>query len=96
MKQVTIQQRQEQITYPNLPLAVYREVAAHLQQIPGITTRLIPQSSQEFNYAQSQVESLQINYPSDLNSTAKQQLEVILDYYGQVYGSYDRKSLDWS
>ena len=94
MKQTTVKQQQEQITYPNLPLAVYRELAAHVQQIPGVTTRLIPQSSQQFDYAQSQVESIEINYRIDLDTPQKKQLQAILDYYGQVYGAYERKSLD--
>ncbi len=90
MQQTTINQQQEQITYPHLPLAVYRELAAHLQQLPGVTTRLIPQQSQQFDYAQSQVDSIQINYPVDLPSLEQQQLKAILDYYGV----YERKSLD--
>ncbi|ACK66122.1 conserved hypothetical protein [Rippkaea orientalis PCC 8801] len=93
MKQTTINQQQEQVTYPHLPLAVYRELAAHLQQIPGVTTRLIPQRSQHFDYAQSQVDSIEVNYPVDLTGLEQQQLEAILDYYGQVYGTYERKSL---
>jgi hypothetical protein len=31
----------EQITFPDLPLAVYREMAAHLRQIEGIKVEII-------------------------------------------------------
>jgi len=38
---------------PGLPLAVYREVAAHLQQVEGVETGLLPQTAQRFDYTQS-------------------------------------------
>ncbi|MEA5533592.1 hypothetical protein [Crocosphaera sp. XPORK-15E] len=88
-----MKQQVEQITYPNLPLAIYRELAAHLRQIEGIITDLIPQQSQQFDYAQSQVDHLQIHYPLNLPSGAKQQIDAILDYYAQKYGHYERKTL---
>ena len=91
MKQTTVKQQQEQITYPNLPLAVYRELAAHLQQVEGVTTELIPQQSERFNYAQSQVETLLIEYPSSLDVLRKHQIQKILDYYAKVHGAYERK-----
>ena len=37
-----------QIQCPGLPLAVYREAAAHLRQVEGVETGLIPQQSQRF------------------------------------------------
>lgn len=91
MQSTTVKQQQEQITYPNLPLAVYRELAAHLQQVRGVTTELIPQQSEQFDYAQSQVETLQIQYPSSLESQEKHQIQGILDYYAQVHGTYERE-----
>jgi hypothetical protein len=83
--------QQEKITYPRLPLAVYREISAHLQQIAGIKTLLIPQSSLHFDYAESQIEAIQIEYPLDLSNQEKQYLEAILDYYAQKYGQYQRQ-----
>lgn len=91
MKQTTVKQQQEQITYPNLPLAVYRELAAHLQQVKGVTTELVPQQSEQFDYTQSQVETLLIQYPSSLNIPEKHQIQRILDYYAKVHGTYERK-----
>ncbi|GBF78673.1 hypothetical protein [Aphanothece sacrum] len=86
--------QKEQITYPNLPLAIYREIAAHLRQIKDINTELIPQKSQQFDYAQSQVDSLHIHYRVNFDSSEKQQVKAILDYYAQRYGAYERNVLD--
>ncbi|XTZ10537.1 MAG: hypothetical protein ACQZ3N_00915 [cyanobacterium endosymbiont of Rhopalodia yunnanensis] len=91
VKQTTVKQQQEQITYPNLPLAVYRELAAHLQQVEGVTTELIPQQSEQFDYTQSQVETLLVQYPSAINVPEKHQIQKILDYYAKVHGAYERK-----
>ncbi|BBA80177.1 hypothetical protein RGRSB_1791 [cyanobacterium endosymbiont of Rhopalodia gibberula] len=91
IKQTIVKQQQEQITYPNLPLAVYRELAAHLQQVKGVTTKLIPQQSERFDYAKSQVETLLIQYPSSLDILEKYQIKRILDYYAKVHGAYERK-----
>ena len=83
--------QKEKISYSQLPLAVYREVSAHLQQIEGVKTLLISQSSTQFDYAQSQIEAIQIEYSVDLPSQEKQYLEAILDYYAQKYGKYQRQ-----
>ena len=83
----------ETVSFQHLPLAVYREIAAHLQQVTGLQTRLISQSAPYFDYQLSQVEALEIGYPQSLPVTEKQLLESILDYYAQRYGSYQRSSL---
>ncbi len=83
--------QKETIAYPQLPLAVYREISAHLQQVENVKTVLIPQSSTQFDYAQSQIEAIQIEYPVDLSSQEKQYLESILEYYAQKYGKYQRQ-----
>ncbi|MFM6079177.1 MAG: hypothetical protein ACKPCI_11800 [Dolichospermum sp.] len=36
---------QEKIEFPGLPLAVYREIAAHLNQLAGVEVGLISQTS---------------------------------------------------
>ncbi|MFM8296405.1 MAG: hypothetical protein ACKN9E_17915 [Microcystaceae cyanobacterium] len=84
---------QEKVSFHNLHLAVYREIAAHLQQVAGVQTRLIPQSAPYFDYQLRQVEALEISYPQSLPATEKQLLESILAYYAQRYGSYQRSSL---
>ncbi|MEM0981387.1 MAG: hypothetical protein AAGH78_14070 [Cyanobacteria bacterium P01_H01_bin.58] len=84
---------QQQVEYrlhsPRLPLAVYREVAAHLQQIDGVTTGLLPQTAKEFDYLQSQVGGLWIRYQETAAEVCEPQVEVILTYYGDRYGNWE-------
>jgi hypothetical protein len=87
MQLTTAERQRERITYPQLPLAIYRELAAHLQQVPGVTVQLLPQDSPRFDYLQSQAGGLQIEYPQNLDSRDCQQLKAILNYYGEIYGS---------
>lgn len=89
-----------QITSPGLPLAVYREVAAHVRQISGISADLIPQpvgdedsqiqERQEFDYSQSQVQGLWLEYAKTIDEESKQRLDEILDYYAQRYRPWER------
>ncbi|MGD2180842.1 hypothetical protein [Lusitaniella coriacea] len=83
----SIEHPQERFRCPKLPLAVYREVAAHLQQIPGVAVELIPQQSQQFDYTQSQVDSLRIYYSADFDVGFQERVKGILNYYSQVYGN---------
>ncbi|MDJ0509674.1 MAG: hypothetical protein QNJ64_10540 [Crocosphaera sp.] len=87
-------EQQEQITYPNLPLAVYRELAAHLRQVEGVKIELVPQKSPKFDYAQSQIDHLVMGYPMTILPQEKQRIEAILDYYAQVHTTYERKVLE--
>lgn len=70
------------ITFPRLPLAIYRELAAHLRQVEGVDVDLIPQTSTDFDYFQSQIAGVSISYPSGTNEERVQQ---ILDYYQNHY-----------
>ncbi len=90
------QQNQQQLSCPRLPLAVYREVAAHLRQVEGVDASLILRSidhdpTEKFDYYQSQVAALQINYLEHISEAAKQQARVILDYYAQRYYPWEAK-----
>jgi hypothetical protein len=76
----------------DLPLAVYREVAAHLRQVTGVKTELIDQTSQPFDYCLSQVDRLQIEHPDDLDLASRQRLEQILAYYSDRYGVWETVS----
>ncbi|MEO0684059.1 MAG: hypothetical protein AAFY76_03165 [Cyanobacteria bacterium J06649_11] len=76
----------EKIVFTGLPLAVYREIAAHLGTLTGIEVGLISQTSQEFDYNQSQVGGLWIDYGSSSNSQTKQWVKQILAYYQHRYG----------
>lgn len=86
-----IQKRQDnklkyEIKFPSLPLAVYREIAAHLRQVEGVETQLYPATSQQFDYSQSQVGGLWIQYDQTAGSESREQVERILAYYQNHYG----------
>ncbi|GAB1540493.1 hypothetical protein NUACC21_31620 [Scytonema sp. NUACC21] len=75
----------EKIEFAGLPLAVYREIAAHLRQVDGVEVSLIPQTSQEFDYNQSQVSGLCIEYIPSSNLQSRQRVQQILTYYQSRY-----------
>ncbi|PSF38784.1 hypothetical protein C7H19_04600 [Aphanothece hegewaldii CCALA 016] len=81
-----VSQAKEQIIYPDLPLAIYREIATHLMQVNGVQTLLIPQDSKSFDYQQSQIKALVIQY----HGKFKPQIEAILNFYASRYGAYQR------
>ena len=81
---------------PQLPLAVYREVAAHLRQVKEVETGLIARpaynSPEKFDYGQSQVEAMWVEHPENLDLERQQQIAAILDYYAQRYRPWQRQS----
>lgn len=90
MQPKTETQCQERITYPQLPLAVYREITAHLRQIEGVNATLISYSAEEdrqqkFDYDRSQVKGLAIEYSDTLEPEGKERKNEILTYYAQRY-----------
>ena len=87
MRSIAIQQKQT-IIYPRMPLAIYRELASHLQQVQGVETHLTPQQFQQFDYHQSQIGSLEINYTETFQESDRTLVTAILDYYAQGHGSY--------
>ncbi|NET69776.1 MAG: hypothetical protein F6K62_01605 [Sphaerospermopsis sp. SIO1G2] len=76
-----MEQIHRKIEFPNLPLAVYREIAAHLRQVEGVSVDLMPQTSSEFDYYQSQIAGLSISWKSE----AEKRVQQILDYYQNRY-----------
>ena len=74
---------QQKVTYRNLPLAVYQEIAAHLSQIEGVKIMILPQESQVFDYNQSQVGGLLLEYSPDIDPASLALLQQILSYYGK-------------
>lgn len=91
--------QQTQLRYsvqcPTLPLAVYREVAAHLRQVEGVQTGLTPMPTRTptgevlpFEYTRSQVGSLWIQYPENADPKIRQQVDQILAYYSERYGAW--------
>ncbi|NJK29002.1 MAG: hypothetical protein HC940_02050 [Acaryochloris sp. SU_5_25] len=73
---------------PGLPLAVYREIAAHLRQIEQVETELLPQTAPHFDYALSQVGWLRVRHPQDLPARDRDQLDQILAFYAERFGKW--------
>jgi hypothetical protein len=78
----------QSIYCPHLPLAVYREIVAHLRQVTGVEVELLPQQSAKFDYLQSQVGGLRIRYTAAADRASSQRVEQILAYYGDRYGKW--------
>ncbi len=78
-----------QIRCARLPLAVYREVAAHLRQVDGVVTELVWQRSPQFDYTQSQIDSLWIQYAETAPATVPVRIQQILAYYSDRYGAWE-------
>lgn len=74
-----------EIQFPGLPLAVYREIAAHLRQVTGVETGLYPTQSKQFDYNQSQVCSLWIQYAQTAGLESRERVDQILAYYQNRY-----------
>lgn len=66
---------------PELPLAMYKELATHLSQVDGVTTDLIWQDRQEFSYDASQIAGMHISAAS-LSERSQALIRSILDRYG--------------
>ncbi|SMH29554.1 MULTISPECIES: hypothetical protein [Cyanophyceae] len=77
----------------DLPLAIYREVAAHLQQVPQVQVELELRRSPKFNYFHSQIGEMHLRYPADLPQGDRQQIEAILSFYAGRYGAWQRDSV---
>ena len=74
------------------PWRFIEKIAAHLRQVDGVNTGFIEQSSTQFDYLQSQLGGLWIEYSSDLPASSQQRLQEILDYYARCHGSWQRES----
>lgn len=73
-------------TIPTLPLAVYREVVAHLRQVDGTRAGLLPQTCTTFDPSASQIGGLWIERPDDWDAPRQQRLDAILNYYSDRAG----------
>lgn len=93
----SITQQTQLLTCPQLPLGVYREVAAHLRQVEGVDARPImrsitPDPTEEFDYDRSQVASLQIEFADNITDADRRWVKSILDYYARRYRSWEVQS----
>lgn len=75
-----------QIRCFGLPLAVYREVAAHLRQVKEVDAGLMPQTSGLFDYQESQTGGLWIEYGLNAQKNSRERVQQILAYYQNRYG----------
>lgn len=76
-----------EIQFP-VPLAVYKEIAAHLRQVEGVEIVLDP-TSQQFDYNQSQVGALWIQYNQTVTLENRERVDQILAYYQKRYGNLE-------
>jgi hypothetical protein len=86
------QNESQQIYSANLPLAVYRELAAHLRQVTGVEAELLPQIAQTFDYHQSQAGGIKLSYSPEVDAAARQHVQQILAYYSQRYGDAQNRT----
>lgn len=70
-----------------MPLAVYREIAAHLGLLSGVTVELLPQTSREFDYLQSQVGGLRLTIAAGGEGD---RAIAVLDHYVARFGPWRR------
>ncbi|HEY9637121.1 MAG TPA: hypothetical protein V6D14_27220 [Coleofasciculaceae cyanobacterium] len=92
MQKVVLEQSRYQICCPRLPLAVYREVVAHLRQVQGVDADLITQTSQQFDYNQSQADGLWIQYANASDLESRERVNRILAYYQGRYGAWEEQT----
>jgi hypothetical protein len=76
------------LSIDRLPLAVYLELVAHLQQLAGVRAELLPQTDLTFDYRQSQVGGILVDL-SSAKLPDQQRAQEILDYYGRRYGQWN-------
>ncbi|HEY9813105.1 MAG TPA: hypothetical protein V6D31_06170 [Candidatus Sericytochromatia bacterium] len=89
-QQLVLEKGRSQIHSPGLPLAVYREIAAHLRQVEGVNTGLLPQQSRKFDYNDSQIGALWIEFSAVADAASRKQVEEILAYYGDRYSPWEQ------
>ncbi len=67
------------VRFPGMPLATYREVAAHLRSLSGVTVELEWNTSTTFEYTDSQIGSMRLTL-ADVADPDR--LRAILQHYG--------------
>lgn len=67
---------------PDIALAMYRELASHLEQLEGVEAELFWQESIEFSYLGSQIGGLWLTYPQAISNQSQTLVNDILNHYG--------------
>jgi len=74
--------RRKIVFNPDIALAMYRELASHLEQIANVDAELFWQESTEFSYLGSQIGGLWLSYPQNISARSQVLIENILNHYG--------------
>lgn len=80
------------LSWAEMPLFVYREVAAHLRQVSGIEVELLPQTAPQFDYGLSQIGGLRIERKNLASAEDEARVLEILDYYRHRFGDWQVSS----
>ena len=75
-----------------LPLAVYREIAAHLRQFEGVTVSFLTPVNRGFSYTESQLGGLEIMGANLLTDQDRIRFDRLLDYYANRYSQWEIQS----
>ncbi|TAF54104.1 MAG: hypothetical protein EAZ61_06225 [Oscillatoriales cyanobacterium] len=75
-----------------MPLAVYRELVAHLRQVDSVQTGLLPAEATPFEYGASQIGGLWLGYDENVTQADRDRVRSILGYYTQRFGEYSHYS----
>jgi hypothetical protein len=67
---------------PDIALAMYRELASHIEQIDDVTAELFWQESTEFSYLGSQIGGMWLTYPQLISEQSQVLIKKILNHYG--------------
>ncbi|MGF1576127.1 MAG: hypothetical protein ACFCU9_09350 [Cyanophyceae cyanobacterium] len=67
------------VRFPGMPLATYREVAAHLRSLSGVTVELEWNTAATFEYTDSQIGSMRLTLAEVADPD---RLRTILQHYG--------------
>jgi hypothetical protein len=67
---------------PDIALAMYRELASHIEQIENVNAELFWQESTEFSYLGSQIGGMWLTYPQSISEQSQLLIKNILNHYG--------------
>ena len=73
-----------------MPLAIYRELVAHLRQVDCVETGLLPPEPGAFAYETSQIGGIWLRYGENATQTERDRVREILDHYAQRFGNCAR------
>jgi len=75
--------KRSKVTYnPDIALAMYRELASHLEQVENVNAELFWQESTEFSYLGSQIGGMWLAYPHSISEQSQTLINKILNHYG--------------